>query len=70
MSKIPTTPSKELVQEWIREANHNEPMFAQVAVTGYQAGVKDAIEACCKALDKANPGGYWSQRLRHDLGVE
>ena len=31
-------PPPELIKEWILEANHNEPMFAQVAVMGARWG--------------------------------
>ena len=39
-----TDPSPELIKEWIREANHNEPMFAQVAVMGARWGFQQREE--------------------------
>ena len=44
----PITPPPELVKEWIREADHNGPMFAQVAVRGAQWGADQELEACCE----------------------
>ncbi len=32
------TPPPELVKEWVREANHNYPMFPQVALEGVKWG--------------------------------
>lgn len=43
------TPPPELVQKWQREANHNEPMFPQVAAMaaqwGYQQHEKMLLDA-------------------------
>ena len=40
----PITPPPDLIKEWIREANHNEPMFAQVAVMGARWGFQQRDE--------------------------
>ena len=47
----PITPPSELVREWIREADHNGPMFAQVAVMGAQWGADQQLEQDAKWLD-------------------
>ena len=44
------TPPPELVEQWIKDANHNEPMFAQVAIMGAQWGADQELEACCELL--------------------
>jgi hypothetical protein len=49
------TPSPELVKEWIREANHNEPMFAQVAVIAARWGFQQ-----CEAEYKKVGVDYFS----------
>ena len=46
----PITPPQELIDQWIRDANHNEPMFAQVAIMGAHWGADQELEACCKYL--------------------
>ena len=50
-NKHPITPPPELVETWIREANHNEPMFAQVAVMGARWGADQQLELDAKWLD-------------------
>ena len=40
----PITPPPDLIKEWIREANHNYPMFAQVAVMGARWGFQQRDE--------------------------
>ena len=47
----PITPSPELVRQWQREANHNEPMFPQVANQAAQWGADQELEACCEWLE-------------------
>ena len=42
----PITPPQELIDQWIRDANHNEPMFAQVAIMGAHWGADQELEAC------------------------
>ena len=49
----PIAPPPELVEKWIREANHNEPMFAQVAVMGAQWGADQELLACGNYLEKS-----------------
>jgi hypothetical protein len=44
----PIAPPPELVRQWQREANHNEPMFPQVAVEAAQWGADQELEACCE----------------------
>ena len=57
----PIAPPPELVEKWIREANHNEPMFAQVAVMGAQWGADQELESCCSEVQNMYSGG---SRLR------
>lgn len=57
----PITPPPELVETWIREANHNEPMFAQVAVMGARWGSDQELEACCKWAAQFNYDDYHYQ---------
>ena len=47
----PITPPPELVEQWIKDANHNEPMFAQVAIMGARWGADQELEACCEWLE-------------------
>ena len=46
----PITPPPELVRQWQREANHNEPMFVQVAIFAAQWGADQELKACCEYL--------------------
>ena len=56
----PSTPPPELVREWQREANHNEPMFPQVAAKAAEWGADQvaAYRSLCirllNALDSGN----------------
>ena len=56
------TPPPELVEAWIREANHNEPMFAQVAVMGAQWGADQELEACCAWFQEFYETESWVKR--------
>jgi hypothetical protein len=47
----PITPPPELVREWMREANHNESMFPQVAAMAAQWGADQELEAWCEWLE-------------------
>ena len=47
----PITLPPELVEQWIKDANHNEPMFAQVAIMGARWGADQELEACCEWLE-------------------
>ena len=42
-------PPPELVRKWLREANHNEPMFSQVAAMAAQWGYKQHEKALLDA---------------------
>ena len=53
----PIAPSPELVEKWIREANHTESMFAQVAVMGAQWGADQELEECCREIQSVYGGG-------------
>lgn len=44
----PITPLPELVRQWQQEANHNEPMFPQVANQAAQWGADKELNACCE----------------------
>ena len=51
----PITPPPELVREWQREANHNEPMFPQVAAKAAKWGADQvAAPMSMSNLEKAN----------------
>jgi hypothetical protein len=39
----PITPPPELVEQWIKDANHNESMFAQVAIMGAHWGADQEL---------------------------
>ena len=41
----PVTPPPELIKQWVKEANHNDPLFAQVAVMAARWGADQALEA-------------------------
>lgn len=66
MSDHPITPPPELVREWIREANHNEPMFEQVAKMGAAWGADRELEEICSWLELHYPHVYtsWLRRSR------
>jgi hypothetical protein len=46
VSDYPYAPSLELYREWQREANHNEPIFLQVAAMAAKWGADQELEAC------------------------
>ena len=46
MTDHPITPPPELVRQWQREANHNEPMFPQIANQAAQWGADQELDAC------------------------
>jgi hypothetical protein len=48
----PIVPPLELIQKWQREANHNEPMFPQVAAMAAQWGADHQLKADAKWLDQ------------------
>ena len=50
----PITPPPELVKQWIKDANHNDSMFAQVAIMGAHWGSDQELEACCEWVK-----GHW-----------
>jgi hypothetical protein len=52
----PITPSPELIKQWVKKANHNDPLFAQVAVMGAQWGAEMELEACSDWLLKNGSG--------------
>jgi len=59
----PIVPPLELVKKWQREANHNEPMFPQVAAMaaqwGYQQHEKALLDAMHSTMDSVGHGdGY------------
>ena len=61
----PITPPPELVEQWIKDANHNEPMFAQVAIMGARWGADQELEACCEWVSQFNYDDYsYQERLR------
>ena len=46
----PIVPPLELVRKWQREANHNEPMFPQVAAMAAQWGYQQHEKALLDAM--------------------
>ena len=60
----PITPSPDLVREWQRVANHNEPMFPQVAAMAAQWGADQELEACCEWFQEFYKTESW---VKHDL---
>lgn len=50
IDKHQINPPPELIKEWIREANHNEQMFPQVAILAARWGADQELEACCEWL--------------------
>ena len=70
----PVTPPPNLVEKWIREANHNEPMFAQVAVMGAKWGADQELEACCEWLDNeigaSDPNDLYAERRPNPLSLK
>lgn len=61
--KLPQAPP-ELIESWIKEANHNEPMFAQVAQMGVQWGAEQELEICVKLLNDLGGNGELFRRYR------
>lgn len=65
----PITPPPELIKEWVREANHNEALFPQVAILAAQWGADQELKACCEFLD--TPGEFetvaWNGKESDDL---
>jgi hypothetical protein len=46
----PITPPPELIKQWVSESNHNDPLFAQVAVMAARWGADQELEACVEHL--------------------
>ena len=57
------TPPPELIKQWVKKANHNDPLFAQVAVMGAQWGADQELEACCGFIG-CEHSVAWSSKLR------
>lgn len=56
----PIIPSPGLVNQWIKEANHNEPMFAQIAAIAARWGADQELDTCCQWLAQETPDSYIS----------
>ena len=54
----PITPPQELIEQWIRDANHNDSMFAQVAIMGAHWGADQELEECCNWLEREVDSGW------------
>ena len=54
----PIIPPPDLVRKWQREANHNEPMFPQVAAMAAQWGADQELKACCEWMADETPTNY------------
>ncbi len=61
MSDYPYAPSLELYRDWQREANHNEPIFLQVAAMAAQWGADQELEEC---LSYVNDHGLSTSSMR------
>ena len=53
----PLIPPPDLVRKWHQEANHNEPMFPQVAAMAAQWGADRQLEADAEWLDQNSLNG-------------
>ena len=51
MTDHPITPPPELVRQWQRDANHDEPMFPQIANQAAQWGADQQLAAVATWLD-------------------
>lgn len=70
----PITPPPELINEWVREANHNEALFPQVAILAARWGADQQLEVCVDWLGDApvvwspnelvHPGTYLLEACR------
>ena len=60
----PITPPPELIKQWVSESNHNDPMFAQVAVMAARWGSDTELEACCEWFQEFYKTESW---VKHDL---
>jgi len=54
----PITLPPELIEEWIKEANHNEKMFPQAAILAACWGADQELEVCLKCLAEIRGGGF------------
>ena len=64
MTNHPITPPPELVKQWVSESNHNDPLFAQVAVMAARWGADQELEACCEWFQEFYKTESW---VKHDL---
>jgi hypothetical protein len=55
MTDQPLVPPIELVRKWQREANHNEPMFPQVAAMAAAWGYQQHEKALLDAMNSTAP---------------
>ena len=62
----PITPPPELIKQWVSESNHNDPMFAQVAVMAARWGADQELEACCADIHTVYGKGHadWLRSMR------
>ena len=60
----PITPPPELIKQWVSESNHNDPLFAQVAVMAARWGSDTELEACCEWFQEFYKTESW---VKHDL---
>ena len=52
INQHPITPPPKLIKQWVSESNHNDPLFAQVAVMAACWGADQELAACCEWLDE------------------
>ena len=52
MTDHPITPPPELIRQWQRDANHDEPMFPQVANQAAQWGADQELDACSAQISQ------------------
>ena len=60
----PITPPPELIKQWVSESNHNDPLFAQIAVMAARWGSDTELEACCEWFQEFYKTESW---VKHDL---
>jgi hypothetical protein len=61
--KHPITPPPELIKQWVSESNHNDPLFAQVAVMAARWGADQELDACCEWLKQEREEPGWANRI-------
>jgi len=78
-NRHPITPPPELIKQWVSESNHNDPLFAQVAVMAARWGADQELEACATYIARSGirvqlagdpDGGYFLRLQQEDQVIE